>query len=331
MPSQVALVTGGCGCVGFHIVKALLQDSDFLSIHVFSRKPTKNLLPGVAYHAGNISSDEDVKALFSAVQPTVVFHVASPASEGSSNGFKYFYNANVTGTMNLLEYSNKSRSTRMFIYTSSVSVCAPPLHFATEDCPLKSFKDFNYYSTTKAIAETAVLQANDRTRLLTCALRITPIYGERDSQMIPGLLQSLQVGFNMIRFASDKVLMDVTSANNAATAHILAYKALKRTISDSTSDKADGEAFFITNGTPLPPWTVLRKVWAAAGDQTPEAELWWVPAWFLVGLGTMLEWLFWIFTFGTRTPPDFRSHSFRWINEERTFSIQKARERLGGV
>ncbi|KUJ10122.1 NAD(P)-binding protein [Mollisia scopiformis] len=135
MSQEVALVTGGCGLVGFHIVKALLQDPNFSSIHVVSRNPTKNLLTGVQYHAGSISCGEDVRALFSNIQPTVVFHVASPASEGSSAGFNYFYDANVVGIKLLLEHAMKSQATKFFI----------------------------------------------------CALRITPIYGERDNQMIPGL------------------------------------------------------------------------------------------------------------------------------------------------
>ncbi|KUJ10121.1 uncharacterized protein LY89DRAFT_740515 [Mollisia scopiformis] len=98
---------------------------------------------------------------------------------------------------------------------------------------------------------------------------------------------------------------------------------------ETDAPKVDGEAFFITNAKPLPAWTLFRKVWAAVGDRSTEGEVWCVPAWFSVGLGTVLEWLFWLFSFGTRTPPDFRSHTLRWINEERTFSIDFARERLG--
>ena len=65
MAAEVALVTGGCGCVGFHVVKALLNYPMFSSLHVFSRNPTINQQSGVGYHVGDLTSDTDVAFAFS--------------------------------------------------------------------------------------------------------------------------------------------------------------------------------------------------------------------------------------------------------------------------
>jgi hypothetical protein len=43
------------------------------------------------------------------------------------------------------------------------------------------------------------------------------------------------------------------------------------------------------------------------------------------------EWLFWIFTFGQKTPSFLRSHTIRYVTEKRTFSIEKVKQRLGYV
>ena len=115
MAFEVALVTGGCGCVGFHVVKALIEDRSCSSIHVFSRKPNRNRLPGVQYHSGDITSDEDVRALFEKIQPTVVFHVASPVSSGNDANEQVFHKANVEGTMRLLDCSKDTKSVKAFV------------------------------------------------------------------------------------------------------------------------------------------------------------------------------------------------------------------------
>ena len=119
------------------------------------------------------------------------------------------------------------------------------------------------------------------------------------------------------------------SATNAASAHLLAAKALLRGIEDPEAHKVDGEAFFITDDKPVLFWDFSRKIWKAAGDQTPKESIKVVPGWLILGIAISVEWLYWIFTFGQRTPKFLRSHTIRWVTSERTFSVEKAKQRLG--
>ena len=203
------LVTGGCGCVGFHVVKALLDNRSCSTIHVFSRNPNRNLLPGVQYHAGSLTSLQDIQDILQKVQPTTIFHVASPISSGNNANNKLFYSTNVQGTKYLLDCARNLPFVKAFIYTSSSSVAQEPYHFVTEDRPLITrTSGSNYYSTTKALADESVLKANDPVGgFRTTCLRISPIYGERDNQMIPGTLkvlhdkrQHIQIGKNTSLF-----------------------------------------------------------------------------------------------------------------------------------
>lgn len=120
--------------------------------------------------------------------------------------------------------------------------------------------------------------------------------------------------------------MDFLSVKNAASAHVLAYKAL---MAPNAASGVAGEAFFITDGKPIPFWDFSRKVWAAAGDRTPPDEIKVVPAWLVLGLAIAVEWMYWVFTFGQKTPQFLRSYTIRYVTEERTFSIEKARTILG--
>ncbi|KAL9122803.1 MAG: hypothetical protein Q9187_000648 [Circinaria calcarea] len=326
----IVLVIGGCGCVGFHVVKALLEEPSCSSIHVFSRNPYHNRLPGVQYHAGSLTSFEDIRSLFETIHPTVVFHVASPLSSGNDANNKLFYDTNVQGTKYLLDRAGNTPSVKAFVYTSSSSVAQEPYNFITEATPLISCKSgFNYYSATKALADECVLKANNPAGgFRTACLRICTVYGERDNQLIPGTLKALRDGRQHNQIGSNTHLFDFVSATNAATAHVLAAKAILRGFHDPQSPKVDGEAFFITDGKPVFFWDFSRKVWSAAGDRTPAKAVKIIPAWFVLGLAITVEWIYWVFTFGQRTPKFLRSHTIRWVTSQRTFSIEKAKQRL---
>ena len=151
----------------------------------------------------------------------------------------------------------------------------------------------NYYSKSKALVDQYVLDLNNRTGLRTTCLRITSVYGPRDNQMIPAAIQVLRAGHQRKQIGDNINLYDTCSVQNAATAHVLAATAL---LSDQEDPllKVDGEAFFITDGHPVPYWDFLRMNWAAAGDETPLEEIQVITAWFMLGLAGAAEWVYFV-------------------------------------
>jgi sterol-4alpha-carboxylate 3-dehydrogenase (decarboxylating) len=132
------------------------------------------------------------------------------------------------------------------------SISKAPYNFNTESAPLvplNSKTDFDYYTTTKAIADLSILQANNPPPPRTCCLRICPIYGERDNQMIPGCLKVMNDGQHRTQIGPNTQLMGFLSVSNAARAHVLAFHAL-RSPSSSTALKVDGEASTSLTATP---------------------------------------------------------------------------------
>ena len=109
----------------------------------------------------------------------------------------------------------------------------------------------NYYSKFKALADQYVLDSNNKTGLRTTCLRVISVYGPRDIQMIPGTLQVLRAGHQRKQIGDITNLYDFCSVQNAAKAHVLAAKALL-VDQDDPLLMVDGEAFFITDGHPIP-------------------------------------------------------------------------------
>ncbi len=84
------LVIGGCGFIGYHIVKALLAEKEpsFL-VHVMSRNPNRNQVPGQEYHVGDSTPEESVTKILTAVQPVAISHLASPVPAGTPAATSY--------------------------------------------------------------------------------------------------------------------------------------------------------------------------------------------------------------------------------------------------
>lgn len=112
--------------------------------------------------------------------------------------------------------------------------------------------------------EKVVLKANGEKGLLTCTIRPSAIFGPGDRQMIPGMIEVCQRGQHRFQIGSNQSLMDFTYVGNVAYAHVLAAE--KLAISNSG---AAGQAFNLTNGTPIPFWDFASRVWAVYGCYIP--------------------------------------------------------------
>ncbi|OAD01862.1 hypothetical protein MUCCIDRAFT_156373, partial [Mucor lusitanicus CBS 277.49] len=112
--------------------------------------------------------------------------------------------------------------------------------------------------------EKEVLKANGQGGLLTCTIRPSAIFGPGDRQVIPGMLEVCERGQHRFQIGNNQSLMDFSYVGNVAYAHVLAAE--KLAIPDSG---AAGQAFNLTNGTPVPFWDFASRVWAEDGYYMP--------------------------------------------------------------
>ncbi|PVH99207.1 hypothetical protein DM02DRAFT_615239 [Periconia macrospinosa] len=327
------LVVGGCGFLGAHIVSLILKRHPQSQVAVLDLRTTSNrhASPSVSYHDGDITDASAMQALFTQIKPDVVFHTASPHFDAPS---KIHDKVNVEGTDILIKAAQDS-GVKAFVYTSSASLvidASMTVVNADETWPLiTGAAQPEYYTTTKAFAETAVLAANRTpSSFLTCAIRPSGIFGEGDVQLLPPMLSACRKGQNKFQVGANTNLSDFTYVENVVYGHLLAAQALLQTHAmlptiPLDSERVDGEPFFITNGQPVYFWDFARAVWHAAGDRKTLRDIWVLDRDFAMAVGTILENACWLL--GKK--PNINRKQVRYSTMDRYYNIDKARKRLG--
>ena len=116
---KTALVTGGAGFIGSHLVDRLLSlGHKVVVIDNLSTGKLKNLNPSATFHHLDITQPS-VTEVFQREQPDLVFHLAAQVSVIQSTRDPFHdSDVNVFGTLRLLEAARKC-GIEKFIYSST--------------------------------------------------------------------------------------------------------------------------------------------------------------------------------------------------------------------
>ncbi len=253
-----ALVTGGGGFIGRHVVDRLLQRGD--TVTVFARGAYPEIeARGARLIQGDLQSAGDVSA--ACTGQDAVFHVAAKA--GVWGSFNSYYGPNVTGTRNVIEGCRRQDVSRL-VFTSSPSVVFDNRHHRGADESLPYPERFeNPYSETKAMAERMVLEADSQT-LRTVALRPHLVFGPGDPHLLPRIIAKARA-HRLVQVGGGENRVDLTFVEDAARAHLLAADALQRGVL--------GRAYFISQDAPVSLWGWIRELLDALGVAGPRRSV----------------------------------------------------------
>ncbi|KAM6976441.1 sterol-4-alpha-carboxylate 3-dehydrogenase, decarboxylating [Aplochiton taeniatus] len=273
--SKRCAVIGGSGFLGRHLVEKLLEKG--YAVSVFDIRQSYEL-PGVTFHQGDLC---DKQALLSALKDaSLVFHCASPAP--ASDDRALFQRVNIQGTSTVLE-ACKEAGVQKVVLTSSASVVfeGTDIKNGEEDLPY-ALKPIDYYTETKIEQEKLVLQACDKENgLLTVAIRPHGIFGPRDPQLVPILVDTARRGKMKFIIGDGSNLVDFTFVENVVHGHVLAAERLK------PDSPLCGKAYHITNDEPVKFWDFMSEVLVGLGYPAPRYHL---PYMLVYGLALLL-WL----------------------------------------
>ena len=169
-----AIVTGGAGFIGSHVAEALLARGD--EVHVLDDLSTgrpDNVPAGAQLHEGDI---RDPGAVFDAVRPELVFHLAAQASVSVSVAQPGLdADVNVLGTVAVLEAARAHGAQIVFSSTGGAiyGECPTPATEEWERRPLSP------YGTSKLAGEEYLASWNRLHGTHHVALRYGNVYGPR--------------------------------------------------------------------------------------------------------------------------------------------------------
>jgi UDP-glucose 4-epimerase len=170
-----AVVTGGAGFIGSHVVDALLARWD--EVHVlddFSRGKRENVPEGVHVHEADIRSDSG--RVFDEVRPEFCFHLAAQADVRVSVEQPDFdADVNVVGTLHVLEAAREHGTKIVFSSTGGAiyGECESP---AREDHPRAPLAP---YGVSKLAGEEYIAAYNRLYGAAHVSLRYGNVYGPR--------------------------------------------------------------------------------------------------------------------------------------------------------
>ncbi len=307
-----ALVTGGGGFLGLYIVEQLVARGD--RVRVFCRGTYDRLNElGVETVSGDV---RDAAAVAEACEGIdTLFHVA--AMPGIWGPWKQFYGINTQGTEHVISGCRQHGVGRL-VLTSSPSVVydGRPHRNADESLPYPR-RYLCHYPHTKALAERAVLDANEPGRLLTVSLRPHLIWGPRDNHLIPRLIARAKSG-RLRQIGNGNNLISMSYVENVAAAHLKAADAL------AESSPVAGEAYFINETEPVRLWDWINEILRRAGLPPVRRR---ISANIARSGGALLEGLFGVFRL--RGEPPMTRFLASQLSESHTYSTAKARRDFG--
>ncbi len=233
-----SLVTGGCGFVGRHLVNALADRGDKVTVLDVRGRAWRDDIEVV--HVDLRDAEATVRAL---TEQDTVFHNASQIHTRHTH-VQQVWDVNLGGTQNILA-GCQAHGISKLIYVSSASVVyeGKDIHNGDETLPYTA-KSQAPYADSKVAAERKVLAANGPA-LSTCAIRPHLIFGPGDVRLLPAILGRARAGRLKYGVGSGEHLSDFTYVGNLVDALLSAGDRL------APDSPIAGQAYFVTNGEPM--------------------------------------------------------------------------------
>ena len=250
---EKAIVTGGTGFIGKHLLKKLLTDGQF-SIVVIAN--TSNVGGSFLHESASLTSyvadirdKETISNIFRDERADTCIHLAAKISVADSvRKPDETMDINATGTLNVLEASHTS-GVNNFIFASSAAVYGDVKELPIAET--QSLGPLSPYGSSKMLAEQYISKYQKQNKIKnTISLRIFNVYGEgqtNESDVITRFAKRLSSGQPPAIYGNGMQTRDFISVEDVVNAFILSIRSLENS---SNKEPAYPSAFNVGTGTP---------------------------------------------------------------------------------
>jgi UDP-glucose 4-epimerase len=173
------LVTGGCGFIGSHLCKKLIDlkyDVTILdNLSTGRLENIKDFKNKLKFYKVDIKNKKNIEKYFKNID--IVFHIAALADiVPSIQNPKDYYESNVTGTFNIVSLCVKFK-VKKIIYTASSSCYGISKTFPTDE--LEKLDPKYPYALTKFLGEQILMHWSKVYKISAISLRLFNVYGPK--------------------------------------------------------------------------------------------------------------------------------------------------------
>jgi len=252
-----AFVTGGSGFVGGRLIRRLIAEGTAVRALARSDASAEKVAAlGAEPVRGDLEDAASLRAGAGGCE--VTYHAAAEVSDWGRR--EDFVRANVTGTEGVLAAA-RDAGVRRFVHvgTESALMVGKALVNVDETDALHPESPL-HYPATKAMAEQAV-RAASRDGFETVVVRPRLIWGAGDTTILPVLVEAVEKGrFSWV--GGGHHLTSTAHIDNVVEGLVLAARA-----------GVPGEAYFVTDGDPLPLREFVTKLLATRGIAAPSRSI----------------------------------------------------------
>ena len=224
--SRSALVTGGAGFIGSHLVDRLVEDGyRVIIVDDLSTGKLKNLNHDAAFHHMNITHPS-LLDVFKREQPDLVFHLAAQSSVPRSMQDPILDNeVNVLGTLRLLEVCRRTGVEKVIFSSTGGALYGDPEEIpCRDDAPVAPISP---YGMSKYMAEQYLDFYGHQYRLNYTTLRYGNVYGPRqdphgEAGVVAIFILAMLTGHRPRIFGDGNQARDFVSVDDVVNANMAA-------------------------------------------------------------------------------------------------------------
>ena len=303
------LVTGATGFLGKYLIEELLNND----YEVVAQGRKENVLSDIKekYNVKILKcSLDEIKNV--ELKVDYVIHAAALSTVWGK--WEDFYNSNVIGTENVIDFCKKNNVKRL-VYVSSPSIYSAKydrLNIKEDDFDKNN--QLNFYIKSKILAENLINSIEDD-KLEKVIIRPRGLFGIGDTSIIPRLINAnRKIGIPL--FNDGKNIVDITCVENVALALRLAIE----------SENAVGRTYNITNGEPREFKNILEELFEQINEPPKYLK---INLNLMYGVSSIIEFIYKIFHIYKE--PMITKYNICTLGYSQTLNIEKAKKDLNYI